>query len=369
MKIKGRTLRKGYTTGTSAAAATKAALLQLLLNKKVDCVEVTLPRGGKLVIGIDWIRIDNKCVTCAVTKDGGDDPDVTHGAQILSTVSLNDDVGNIRIEGGQGVGRVTKPGIGLPIGAAAINPVPLMMIKSAALEIVEGLIETKGITVVISVPMGEIIAQKTDNPRLGILGGISILGTTGIVIPYSTASFAASIRQSLDVALAMGVETVALTTGGRSEEFVRKFFNDTLPEHSLIQMGDFVGYAMRQCQIRRVKNVVIAGFIGKLTKIAMGVKQTHVKGSHVDMEFMAKVARDCTCSTEIVSKILNANTARHVQEIITVHKITGYFDELCRRGHSSLIKDDQSQMNLQIVMFDFDGKVCGLFPKEMHNQL
>ena len=243
-----------------------------------------------------------------------------------------------------------------------------MMIKSAALEIVGGLIETKGITVVISVPMGETIALKTDNPRLGILGGISILGTTGIVIPYSTASFAASIRQSLDVALAMGVETVALTTGGRSEEFVRKFLNDTLPEHSLIQMGDFVGYAIKQCQIRRVKNVVIAGFIGKLTKIAMGVKQTHVKGSHVDMQFMAKVARDCTCSTEIVSKILNANTARHVQEIIIKHRITGYFDELCRRCHSSLIKDDQSQMNLQIVMFDFDGKVCGLFPKEKLNQ-
>jgi cobalt-precorrin-5B (C1)-methyltransferase len=369
LKTNSPTPRKGYTTGTSAAAATKAALIQLLLEKKVDCVEVALPRGGKLVIGIDWTRVGNGCVTCAVTKDGGDDPDATHGAQILSTVSLNDDVGTIKIEGGQGVGRVTKPGIGLPIGAAAINPVPSMMIKAAALEIVGGLIETKGITVVISVPMGETIAQKTDNPRLGILGGISILGTTGIVIPYSTASFAASIRQSLDVALAMGVDTVALTTGGRSEEFVKKFFNNTLPEHSLIQMGDFVGYAIKQCQVKKIKNVVIAGFIGKLTKIAMGVKQTHVKGSHVDMEFMAEIARDCTCSTEVVAKILNANTARHVQEIITGHRITGYFDELCRRAHSSLIKDDQSQLNLQIVMFDFDGKVCGLYPKEKHSQL
>jgi cobalt-precorrin-5B (C1)-methyltransferase len=369
LKVNSSTLRKGYTTGTSAAAATKAALIQLLLGEKVDCVEVTLPRGGKIVIRIEGTRVGNGYVTCAVTKDGGDDPDATHGAQILSTVSLNDDVGTIRIEGGKGVGRVTKPGLGLPIGAAAINPVPSMMIKAAALEILGGLIETKGITVEISVPRGETIAQKTDNPRLGILGGISILGTTGIVIPYSTASFAASIRQSLDVALAMGVDTVALTTGGRSEEFVKKFFNDALPEHSLIQMGDFVGYAIKQCQIKKVKNVIIAGFIGKLTKMAMGVKQTHVKGSHVDMEFMANLARDCSCSDEVLSKISKANTARHVQEIITEHEITGYFDMICKRAHASLIKNDHRSLNLQIVMFDFDGKVCGIYPRTKHSQL
>jgi cobalt-precorrin-5B (C1)-methyltransferase len=364
MKVNRSSLRKGYTTGTSATAATKAALMRLLSGKEVDCVEVTLPKGGKIIIRIEWTQVGNGSVTCAVTKDGGDDPDATHGAQILSTVSLNEDVGTITIDGGKGVGRVTKPGLGLPIGAAAINPVPSMMIKTAALEVVGGLIETKGITVKISVPMGENIAHKTDNPRLGILGGISILGTTGIVIPYSTASFAASIRQSIDVALAMGVDTVALTTGGRSEEFVKKFFNDTLPEHSLIQMGDFVGYAVKQCRIKKVKNVVIAGFIGKLTKIAMGVKQTHVKGSHVDMEFMANLARECACSTNILSEIMKANTARHVQEIIKEHGISGYFDIICNHAYASLIKDDESTLNLQIVMFDFDGKVCGLYPRK-----
>ena len=364
MKASRSSLRKGYTTGTSAAAATKGALIRLLSGKEVDCVEVTLPKGKTIVIRIEWTQIGNGSVTCAVIKDGGDDPDVTHGAQILSTVSLNKEIGTVRIEGGKGVGRVTKPGLGLTIGAAAINPVPSMMIKTAALEVVGGLIETKGITVKISVPMGENIAHKTDNPRLGILGGISILGTTGIVIPYSTASFAASIRQSIDVALAMGVDTVALTTGGRSEEFVKKFFNDTLPEHSLVQMGDFVGYAVKQCRIKKVKNVVIAGFIGKLTKIAMGVKQTHVKGSHVDMEFMANLARDCACSTDILSEIKKANTARHVQEIIKEHGISGYFDMICNHAYASLIKDDESTLNLQIVMFDFDGKVCGLYPRK-----
>jgi cobalt-precorrin-5B (C1)-methyltransferase len=362
LKVNSSSLRKGYTTGTSAAAATKAALIRLLLGEEVNCVEVTLPRGGKIIIQIENTQVGNGYVTCAVTKDGGDDPDATHGAQILSTVSLNNNVGTIRIDGGKGVGRVTKPGLGLPIGAAAINPVPSLMIKTAAMEIVGGLIETKGITVIISVPMGETIAQKTDNPRLGILGGISILGTTGIVIPYSTASFAASIRQSLDVAIAMGVDIVALTTGGRSEEFVKKLYDNNLPEHSLIQMGDFVGYAVKQCRIKKVQNVVIAGFIGKLTKIAMGVKQTHVKGSHVDMEFMANLASDCACSTDILAKILKANTARHVQEIINEHKVSGYFDMICKSAHASLIKDDECSLNLQIVMFDFDGKVCGCYP-------
>jgi cobalt-precorrin-5B (C1)-methyltransferase len=364
MKVRRPLLRKGYTTGTSATAATKAALIRLLSGREVDCVEVTLPKGGKINIRIEWTQVGNGSVTCAVTKDGGDDPDATHGAQILSTVSLNEDIGTIIIDGGEGVGRVTKPGLGLPIGAAAINPVPSMMIKTAALEVVGGLIETKGITVMISVPMGETIAHKTDNPRLGILGGISILGTTGIVIPYSTASFAASIRQSIDVALAMGVDNIALTTGGRSEEFIRKYFNDTLPDHSLIQMGDFVGYAIKQCKIKNVKNVVIGGFIGKLTKIAMGVKQTHVKGSHVDTEFMANLARDCGCSADILFKIMKANTARHVQEIISEHGISGYFDMICKHAYASLINEDEPTLNLQIVMFDFDGKMCGLYPRK-----
>jgi cobalt-precorrin-5B (C1)-methyltransferase len=363
LKVPSSSLRKGYTTGTSAAAATKAALIHLLRGEKVDIVEVMLPRGGKIVIQIEWTKVGNGYVTSSVIKDGGDDPDVTHGAQILSTVSLNSDVGNVRVEGGKGIGRVTKPGLGLPVGAAAINHVPRMMIKTAALEVAGRLIEKKGITVIISVPLGESIAQKTDNPRLGIIGGISILGTTGIVIPYSTASFAASIRQSLDVASAMGVETVALTTGGRSEEFVKKFFNHTLPEHSLIQMGDFVGYAIQQCRKKKMNNVVIGGFVGKLTKIAMGAKQTHVKGSHVDMEFMAGIARDCGCSADIVSKILKANTARHVQEIIMGTGISGYFDMICKHAYSSLIRDGKNMLNLQILMFDFEGRVCGLYPR------
>jgi cobalt-precorrin-5B (C1)-methyltransferase len=361
-KRKRTTLRKGFTTGTSAAAATKAALIRLVEGKNADCVEVNLPRGGKIPITIKWTQIEGGTATSAVTKDAGDDPDATHGAEILSTVSLNSNIGDIRIEGGKGVGRVTKPGLGLRIGTAAINPVPTIMIKAAVLEVGSRILKTKGITVIISVPLGEAIAKKTDNPRLGILGGISILGTTGIVIPYSTASFAASIRQSLDVAIAMGVDTVALTTGGRSEEFIKRLYENSLPDHSLIQMGDFVGYAIRQCHAKKVKKAIIAGFIGKLTKVAMGAKQTHVKGSHVDMEFMANLALDCACSADLVSKILEANTARHVQEIIHEHRVAGYFDLICERAHEKLMPLAGGSLRLEIVMFDFDGKVCGRYP-------
>lgn len=355
-------LRKGFTTGTSAAAATKAALIGLLFGNETTSVEVRLPKGGKIPIKIKSTSVGDGSVTCAVIKDGGDDPDVTHGAEILSTVSLDNNVGSIRIDGGKGVGRVTKPGLGLPIGAPAINSVPSNMIKTAVLEIAAETLKTKGITVIISVPLGEAIARKTDNPRLGILGGISILGTTGIVIPYSTASFAASIRQSLDVAKAMGADTVALTTGGRSEEFVTKLYSNALQDHSLIQMGDFVGYAVTQCQVKKVKNVIIAGFIGKLSKMAKGIQQTHVKGSHVDMRFLANLASESGCSSDVVNQILKANTARHVQEIVNEYHISGYFDLICKRVYEGLTKKREASMNLQIVMFDFEGKVCGQYP-------
>src|SRR6185295_13077557 len=158
-----------------------------------------------------------------------------------------------------------------------------------------------GVNIVVWVPNGEELAKKTDNPRLGIIGGISILGTTGIVLPYSTASFAASIRQSLDVAIAMGADTAILTTGGRSEDFAKGMFK--LPDHCFVQIGDFAGYSIKQCANKKLREVVIAGFIGKLTKMAMGIKQTHVAGSHVSMEYMANLASLCINSKDIINDI------------------------------------------------------------------
>jgi len=356
-------LRTGFTTGTCAAAATKLALAAILENTKHDTVTINLPKGGSIELKCAWIKIENdNKVTAAVIKDAGDDPDVTNGAEICATVSLIRSTPNIMIDGGDGVGRVTKPGLGLEIGKAAINPVPMKMIKKAVQDVIGAGNKDFGVSIIISVPGGQEIAKKTDNPRLGILGGISILGTSGIVIPYSTSSFAASIRQSIDVSAAMKSTTVILTTGGRSEEFARQLFDEKVPDHGYIQVGDFVGYAIRHCSAKKIQTAIIGGFVGKLTKMAMGVKQTHVRGSHVDMEFMANVAFDCGSTSEIASQIRRANTARHVSEIIDSNKIEGFYDSLCKKVHTQLSEYCDYRVEIIAVMFDFNGKVVGKYP-------
>lgn len=359
-------LRTGYTTGSSATAATKGALSTLITGEPVEGVTVSLPKGGTITLKIAWTkRAENNDsrVTCAVIKDGGDDPDATHGSEICSTVSFNkNNAGQINIEGGEGVGRVTKPGLGLEIGKAAINPTPKKMVEEAVQQVAAEQLKSQGVDVVISVPNGEAIAKKTDNPRLGIVGGISILGTTGLVLPYSTASFAASIRQGLDVAMAMDANTVVLTTGGRSEDFAKALFK--LPDHCFIQIGDFAGYSIKQCTNKnKISRVIIAGFIGKLTKMAMGIKQTHVAGSHVDMEFMAKLASECEAPQSVIQEISNANTARHVSEIIKKNNVVNYYNLVCKRVYEQMHQHAKGHLDIQVVMFEFDGTVIGRHPE------
>jgi cobalt-precorrin-5B (C1)-methyltransferase len=358
------TLRTGYTTGTTATAATKGALYTLITGKPMEKVTVSLPKGGTATLSIAWIKSENNGkVTCAAIKDGGDDPDATDGAEICSTVSFNNkNAGQINIEGGKGVGRVTKPGLGLEIGKAAINPTPMKMLEQAVRQVASDQLKNQGVDVVISVPKGEEIAKKTDNPRLGIVDGISILGTTGLVLPYSTASFAASIRQGLDVAIAMGDDTVVLTTGGRSEDFAKALFN--LPDHCFVQMGDFAGYSIKQCISKKLKKAIIAGFIGKLTKMAMGVKQTHVAGSHVDMEFMARLAAQCEAPPNVIQEITSANTARHVSEIIKKNKIAGYYDLVCKKVYEHMHEHAKGQIQIEVILFEFDGMVIGRHPRK-----
>jgi len=360
-KPKGK-LRTGFTTGTCAAAGAKASVLSIINQKSIDFVDVILPKKSKIQIKIEKCNFNSQGAQCSVIKDGGDDPDVTHGAEICVKVLLTDRLGQVEIDGGKGVGRVTKPGLGLEIGSAAINPTPKKMITENILEVAKDILQRNGIRVMISVPKGKDLAIKTDNPRLGILGGISILGTSGIVIPYSTASFAAAIRQSIDVTIAMGNDSVVLTTGGRSEDFSKKIIN--LPDHCFIQMGDFSGYAIQQCAKKGIRKAHVAGFIGKLTKMGMGVKQTHVKGSKVDMKFLADVARKCDAPTELIEEIKHANTARHVFEIITSKSVNGYFDLLCLEVNDQLSKHSENKVEIEVIMFDFDGNVIGRFPKQ-----
>ncbi len=356
-------LRTGFTTGTSATGATKAALLALITSQIYDILEITLPRGKSIQLKIAWTKYspNTQSVTSAVIKDAGDDPDVTHGAEICSTVSLTMNRGCVEIDGGIGVGRVTRPGLGLEIGHAAINPVPRKMIEQVVRDSAKCILIRKGVKVIISVPKGIELAKKTDNPRLGIVGGISILGTTGIVFPYSTASFAASIRQSLDVAQSLGTDVVVLTTGGRSEDYIKNV-HKSLPDYVFVQMGDFSGYTIKQCEKRNIKKVIIAGFIGKLTKMAMGIKQTHVRGSHVSMEYMANLASLCINSKNIINDIRNANTARHVSEIIIQNNVKNFFELLCKQVYLQMYSHSNKSLEIEVVMFGFDGKILGKYP-------
>jgi cobalt-precorrin-5B (C1)-methyltransferase len=315
-------------------------------------------------IKIAWTRIEGiDSATAAVIKYAGDDPDITNGAEICSTVSFVNQKGKIIIEGGKGVGRITKPGLGIEVGKSAINTIPIIMIEQAVKDVAAiSYLEKHGVSVVISVPKGEELAKRTDNPRLGILGGISILGTTGIVLPYSTASFAASIRQSLDVAVAAGTYTVVLTTGGRSEDFAKGILGKSLPDHSFIQIGDFAGYAIKQCSNKKIHNAIIAGFIGKLTKMAMGVKQTHVRGSHVNIQFMANIAAKCTSSDSVIEEIRSANTARHVSEIIKNNNVIGFFDLICRRVYEQMYEHSKRELEIKVIMFEFNGDILAEYP-------
>jgi cobalt-precorrin-5B (C1)-methyltransferase len=203
-------LRTGFTTGTSATAASVAAILSIIDQKKIKSVDVILPKKDKIKISINSCEFEKNKACCSVIKDGGDDPDVTHDAEIVVDLELTSKPNSVEIDGGEGVGRVTKPGIGLEIGQAAINPTPRKMITENLTQVGKKILEKNGIKVVISVPKGKELGPKTDNPRIGIIGGISILGTSGIVIPYSTASFAAAIRQQIDVVVSMGDDTTSI---------------------------------------------------------------------------------------------------------------------------------------------------------------
>ena len=348
-------LKTGYTTGSSATAAAKAALLSIINQQKIEKIDIMLPKRSFIKIPIHSCKFESNKAKCSVIKNGGDDPDVTHGAEIVVELSFTNKVNEIEIDGGEGVGIVTKPGLGLEINKPAINPVPKKMIMENLREIGEKILENNGLRIVISVPKGRELAPKTDNPRLGIKNGISILGTSGIVIPFSTASYAASIRQNLDVAIAMGNDTVVLTTGGRSEDYAKKIVD--LPEHCFVQMGDFSGYTIQQCSKKNIKKAYVVGFIGKLAKMAAGVKQTHVKGSKVDMNFLSELAKKSNANDKVIESIKKANTARHVSEIIQENNVNGFFELICSETYKHMRKYSEEKVPIDVILFDFDGSI------------
>lgn len=355
---KKRGLRTGYTTGACATAATRAALLTLLDTQPPTFVTITLPIGEIVTFAVHRCEqhVDGS-VTASVIKDAGDDPDITHGAELCSTVSWCATPG-IRLDGGVGVGRVTKPGLGLEVGSAAINAVPRAMIEQVVQQLLTERNEQRGVQVIISIPDGLERSYKTLNARLGVLGGLSILGTTGIVRPYSTAAYKASISKAIDVAIACGSqEHIVLTTGSRSEKFARRYI--VLAEEAYVQMGEFTGYALRDCAAKGVHAMTLVGMVGKLSKIGDGRMQTHVAGAEVDVEGLAAVARSCGASEEVVEQVRHANTARHFQELMVEHELRGVFDVICERARQVSLTYIQQRAKVDVLMCDFDGSILG----------
>ena len=320
MKKHQKSLRTGFTTGTAAAAAAKAALVCLLTGARPEKVRVRLLTGDRLTIAVERIRrLSDRQAEARVIKDAGDDPDVTHRALIGARVTLLDAAGRapdaVRIEGGPGVGRVTKPGLDVPTGEPAITPGPRRMIRQAVADVRNRSGARCPVAVQVFVPRGEELARKTLNARLGILGGISILGTTGLVRPMSHEAYRATIGKAMDVARAAGIRTLVLTTGRRSERFAQRL-RPELPEEAFVQIGDYFAFSLQAAAERAFEDVILAVFFGKAVKMARGVPHTHAARSRQNLSQLADWTFSETGDADLAEQVRGANTARHAFDML-----------------------------------------------------
>lgn len=298
----GKKLRYGYTTGSCAAAAAKAAAWMLLTGKRKDTISLVTPKGISLSLQVEDIRMEEDFVSCAIRKDSGDDPDVTNGTLVYARVSRRG-TPEIAIDGGFGVGRVTKKGLDQPVGNAAINSVPRKMIRENLKEVLSLTDADCGLDVVISVPDGERLAKQTFNPRLGIVGGISILGTTGIVEPMSEKALVDTIRVELNQRRAGGADYVLLTPGNYGCDFIRAGLN-LRPEWA-VQTSNFIGQSLDICRELGFRGALLVGHIGKLVKVGGGMLNTHSKYGDCRMEILAAHAGKAGLSPEKIGEILD----------------------------------------------------------------
>jgi cobalt-precorrin-5B (C1)-methyltransferase len=351
-KVRPKALRTGWTTGTCASAAAKAATTALRDQAAQRTVEVALPSGRRVRFDVESCEHDAAKATAVVVKDAGDDPDVTHGAHLTATVRWRAEAG-IVLAGGEGIGIVTKPGLGIEVGEPAITATPRAMITQAVAEVTD--VAARGVLVVLSVPGGEKMARKTTNARLGILGGISILGTTGIVRPFSTASWRASVEQAVSVMAAQGERTVVLCTGGRTEKGAMALLPD-LAEVCFVEVGDFTGAALRRALAVGLDGVIFVGMAGKLAKLAAGVLMTHYTRSKVDLGLLGDVTLAAGGPAAMADEVSAANTGRHAYEIWQREGLLRPAgDELCQRVRSVLLRAGEGKLAADVAMVDFSG--------------
>lgn len=355
-----RKLRTGFTTGTAAAAATKGALRSIVEGNAPDRVNIRLLTGDFITIPVHRCRpMKQGGAECSVIKDAGDDPDVTHKAEIGARVVLKKkSVGqgpDIRIRGGEGVGRVTKPGLEVPPGQPAINPGPRQMITEAVHDVLRGDGSDVTVRIEIFVPRGLELAEKTLNGRLGILGGISILGTTGVVRPLSHDAFIATIKSALSVARAAGLTQVVLTTGRRSERYAQGHWPQTAPE-AFIQIGDFFKMSLESAAEKGFSQITLTVFFGKAVKMAQGVPHTHAAKSTLVLNQLAEWVLEICGDRKLSQAILAANTARHAFDLVqeacpeAIHKVGGQIVEAAQRFAGTAL-------SIRSVIFDYKGNI------------
>ena len=346
-------MRNGYTTGTCAQAAAKGACLMLATQMVVDGVEVTTPSAKKLSLGLVDQQLGKDYAKCAVIKNSGDDPDITNGAKIYAEVRTYPR-GGVTIKGGEGVGKVTKPGLAIEVGEWAINPVPRRMIFE---EVSKFLPKNKGLEVTISVPGGEDLAKRTYNPKLGIMGGISIIGTTGIVKPKSQDAYKASLALELDVLRAQGDKNVVLILGYVGEKYCRETLK--ISENSIIKIGDHTGFILKECVKKGINEVLLIGHIGKMIKIANNQFDTHCKFGDGRVDGMARYAKLCGADEKAISDIMKQATAEATIEILKKAKLDNVFKLIAQAVSAKTEEFINNRAKIKCIVLSLKGDVLG----------
>ena len=348
-------LRSGLTTGTCATACCVAASELLLDGCAPQQVSVTLPKGKEVSLDIESCGADDGWVRAATIKDAGDDPDVTHGATVFVELFGAKEPG-VRFHAGPGVGTVTRSGLALAVGEPAINETPRRMMREHLERQAQRFSYDGGFEVRVGVEDGAALAQKTMNPRLGILGGLSILGTTGIVRPYSCAAWIASIHQGIDVASANGVDHIAATTGNTSEEAIKAHYG--MDEMALIEMGDFAGAVLKHLKKVPVGRLSICGGFGKMTKLANGHMDLNSRASSIDFTQMAQLARELGADGALCEQILQANTSMEVLELCRAGAID-LASLVCTQARAAAVRVVPREVDVEIWAIDRKGAFIG----------
>ncbi len=355
--IDGKKYKRGYTTGSCATGAAKAATYMILTKETLETVNIDTPKGIPLNLKVENVDINNVFAQCSIQKDGGDDIDATHKMHIYAKAELID-CNEIIIDGGIGIGRVTKKGLGIEIGKAAINKTPISMIQSEVRKVIG---DTKGVKITIFAPEGETIAKKTFNPRLGIVGGISIIGTTGIVEPMSDEGWKKSLSIELEMKKAQGMDKVILVPGNHGEMFIKESLG--IDSKYIVRTSNFIGYMLKEAQRVGFKKILMAGHLGKYVKIAGGIFNTHSKVADARNEILIANLALMNAPFELINKVNECLTTEEFIEILEDDKYKKYkeiyniLSEKCKKRIDIYMNDDE--IEIEVMIFSMEKNLLG----------